>query len=675
MTIDLSKTPALRYVLFFSVGLILSPLLGISLNLSVVLLIISLLAIFFIKTEKLRDLCFIVCIVICGMLRFSLAENQHLDKRQILFEDKEKIIVVVSQKTTPYHLNSYIIMCREAGKKIKGTLYAKRDMPILYPGKSYRVSNLSSKVIEKQKNPYVFDYYRYATSKGISHSFKTGKLSHFDELGVAIPLRYTAYMIRTDISTRYLSVLGIEKGSLVNGLLLGLKSEIPTHFSDMFKSLGISHLLAVSGLHVGLIMMIVYQLLQALGLTRVPRVIAIILFLAFYCLLTGGSASVLRSSLMSSTLLFAPLLARKYHAMNAVASSALILLLVNPYALQDVGFQFSFSAVLGILIAYPKFRSWVDLKGKPALIKYIWDMLAVSMSAALFTAPVAMFYFNNLQLASMALNCLVIPLTTVCMVSAIICLPCLYLPSFISDLFLHALDLSLDVFRFVIRLASRSGMWTLGISSYYKAIFLGLFGIALTFIILEKRKHKVMVGLVCFLGSIIMFYTQSRPEFIVPVLEKGKCAIYRRGRNALLINTGAVKFGSNDYDKNIKAILEHFGVLNVVVMITEINKNKTGNIFRVKQDFRDCPLILPDSISGLEGRHSIVRKDSTINIAGKKINLHISEGKIALRIPFACDSLILHEDSIENYPIINIDRIREKPIHLRSFGKIKCEMD
>ncbi|MFA6617659.1 MAG: ComEC/Rec2 family competence protein [Candidatus Neomarinimicrobiota bacterium] len=671
MSIDFAKAPALRYLLYFCLGLILSSFWDISLFILAILLVLDLILIAIFHQRAMANYLFILCIILTAILRFSLANELYNEKLQLSFEGEEKVLTVLSQKSDPYYIKSYTVEV----DKLKGTLYARKDMPILIPGKSYRVSSMDCRAIEPPVNPYVFNYQKYARSKGISHSFRVKKRTSFEDLGVKDKLRYKAFNIRTDISTRYLSCLGIEKGSLVNGLLLGLKSEIPENLASLFKKMGISHLLAVSGLHVGLIMMIIYQLLQVFSIPRIPRCLMIIAFLIFYSILTGGSASVVRSSLMSSMLLLAPLLKRRYNGMNAVATTAVILLLINPFFLNDVGFQFSFSAVFGILIAYPKFRALISMKNKPVLIVYIWDMLAVSFSAAMFTAPIAMFYFNSLQVASMALNCLVIPLTSLVMISAIICLPCLYLPSFISDIFLHALDLSLECFRAVLRLAARSGIWTLQVSSYWKAIYLGVFVIILLWIIFENKKRKIILTFVSVLSFSLMFFVQSRPEFIILALERGKCAIYRKGQEALLINTGAVKFGSNDLDRTIQPILEHFGINSVDVIITENIKQKTGNISRVKREYSDCLIYFPGPLSETERKYEIVEKDSSIVFAGDSIKLVYKDKKLDVLMSFAARPLYLKNEVSDPLAEIPIDELRSKALHYRFFGIIRQEID
>ncbi|MCD6337191.1 MAG: ComEC/Rec2 family competence protein, partial [Candidatus Marinimicrobia bacterium] len=477
--------PALRYAIYFSIGICIAMIIEIPFWIASLILFIILVLILLLKNHKAENIFLVLCIISCGILRFAIAEQKFMEKHGIPEQDLSLELTVLKQKTNPYYIESYIVKTKIGSQKIKGTLYARKGLNVLLPGRTYRFSTIKCKPISSSHNPYIFNYLNYAKVHGLSHSFQIGKSTKIEDMGIKNPMIYYSHKVRYDISVRFLSVLGIEKGSLVNGFLLGLKSEIPACLADLFRQLGVSHLLAVSGLHVGLIMLIIYQLLLTLSVLRIPRSIFIALFLIFYCFLTGGSPSVIRSSLMSVMLMFAPVFQRKYQALNAVAASAVILLMINPFSLQDLGFQFSFAAVFGILIGYSKIKTWIPVKTKNPIIRYMTDMLGVSLSAALFTAPVAMFYFNSLQVASMFLNLLVIPLTFCVMICAILALPGLYFPTILSDLVIHALDIGVNVFRFILRLASRSGIWTLQISSYWKPLIFGVLLICMALICID----------------------------------------------------------------------------------------------------------------------------------------------------------------------------------------------
>lgn len=586
----MNKLPALKYVLFLAIGIIIGLLSHISLYLSLILLLALLLFLILIRSHRINIYLYIMCIVVTGILRVSLAEDKYRDTHEMSEGRDSLTIRVLKQKNNPFYTESYIVKTHIRDSELRATLYAKKGLPILEPGKSYSVSDVKWKPISGDRNPYTFNYLSYAKVHGLSHSLQIQKNADIKEIRVYNPLVSLAYRVRSDLSVRYLSILGIEKGSLVNGLLFGMKSEIPSCIADLFRELGVSHLLAVSGLHVGLIMLIVYQILLSMSVPRIPRVICIALFLIFYCFLTGGSPSVIRSSLMSLMLMFAPIFQRKYNALNAVAGSAVILLLINPFSLLDLGFQFSYSAVFGILIAYPKIKGWFGQKEFSPLLKYVMEMLAVSLSAALFTTPVAIFYFNSLQVASMLLNIIVIPLTFCVMICAILCLPGLFIHTFISDLIIYALDLSLTVFRFILRSASRSGIWTIQVSSYWKPLFFVFILLMVIFLCFEGKKLKLFSSILCSICCGIWFFMNTRPEIVHPHLKKGDMLLYRRGRHALIINTGWQYYNYNDYDRTIKPVLDHWGTKKIMLILSDPSGVSLSNIGRMQRDFPQCEI-------------------------------------------------------------------------------------
>jgi competence protein ComEC len=661
--ISLSGVPALHYLIYFCMGIISAKIFSISLLLSIIILLCVLALILMLKEERIRAILFAICIIISGSVRISLAESNFIAKHALEDQKSSLILSILKQKSNPYYIESYVAEANVPSGKIRGTLYAKKTTPILIPGHAYKVSAISIVPIKASKNPYVFNYLDYAKVHGLSHSFQIEKHAELKDLGITKPMIFFAHQVRTDISIRYLSVLGIEKGSLVNGLLLGLKSEIPPCLADLFRQLGVSHLLAVSGLHVGLIMLIIYQLLLTMSLPRLARTLIIALFLFFYCFLSGGSPSVIRSSLMSVMLLFAPLFRRKYNALNAVAASAVILLIANPFMIQDLGFQFSYSAVFGIMIGYTRLKELIPIKPKNSILKYITDMLGVSLSAALFTAPVAMFYFNSLQLASMFLNLLVIPLTFCVMICAILSLPGLFFPSILSDIIIHALDLSLDVFRAVLRLASRSNVWTVHVSSYWKPIIFCTILVILVLFIVDKKKWKIAGSAILSITCIIWFYLSTRPECIQLALDKGHAILCRKGRSALIINTGAVRFNSNDHERSIQPILDHWGTQDVMIMISEWEKYKIGNINSILRIYPDAKIFIPDTSLDLEYEYCRIERDTLLEFASSDLNVNAYEAELAISLSIGKRKIYFYNETKDSLDVFIINRKLEKARH------------
>lgn len=207
---------------------------------------------------------------------------------------------------------------------------------------------------------------------------------------------------------------------IAKALLLGYKEELAPELRDSFASAGAMHVLAVSGLHVGIVYLLLHYLSWFLARhrsTRILQQILIVFILWGFALLTGFSASVVRAVVMFTFVALGRCLERKTSVYNAILASALFLLLLRPSYLLEAGFQLSYAAVFAIvwLQAYlqrPLLSRWKGLDAITALA-------TVSIAAQLGTFPLALYYFHKLPGLFLLANWLVIPLVTLLMYTGI----------------------------------------------------------------------------------------------------------------------------------------------------------------------------------------------------------------------------------------------------------------
>lgn len=200
--------------------------------------------------------------------------------------------------------------------------------------------------------------------------------------------------------------------AVVAAMALGDKSQLTRELRDAYAISGASHILALSGLHLG----IIYTLLSLLSRRRWQMVsqIVIIVSIWLFVFLVGLSASVVRSAVMVSIYALLSLGHRDKLSVNTLAFAAIVMLLFNPMALFDVGFQLSFMAVLTILLFYPLLES---LWSQPflfdhRLFKWLWTMLAVSCAAQIGVAPLIAYYFGRFSCYFLLANLIVVPAAT-----------------------------------------------------------------------------------------------------------------------------------------------------------------------------------------------------------------------------------------------------------------------
>lgn len=276
-----------------------------------------------------------------------------------------------------------------------------------------------------------FDYARYLIRKGISGTgFVASGHWRFSECrkeneGIATVLYRLAASYRTQIENLYRR-LGIEGDELavLSALTLGDKTDLSESVRESYSVAGVSHVLALSGLHIGLLYALAFFLLRPLLLGgqsgRVLRSLLLILLLWLFAFFTGLSPSVVRSAAMFSIWALADLCGRQSFSLNTLALTAWLMLLVRPVWLFDVGFQLSFAAVLSILLFQPFLYRLCPVRHRAGT--YLWGLVSVSVAAQLGTAPLVLFYFSRFSTHFLLTNLLVVPLVTLILYAAVVLL-------------------------------------------------------------------------------------------------------------------------------------------------------------------------------------------------------------------------------------------------------------
>nr|WP_173003084.1 ComEC/Rec2 family competence protein [Chitinophaga sp. SYP-B3965] len=209
---------------------------------------------------------------------------------------------------------------------------------------------------------------------------------------------------------------------IAQALLIGYREELDKDIVQAYTNTGVVHIIAISGLHLGLIYITLLQMLKWLPKKRwaeISKALLVIFVLWAFSLLTGASASVLRSAVMFTTIAIGQfMLARYSNIYNTLAAAAFMLLSYHPYFLLDVGFQLSFLAVGGILLCYQPIYDWWLIKHK--WLDKLWQMIAVSLAAQIFTWPVCLYYFHQFPNFFLLANLVAVPLSTILLYGEII---------------------------------------------------------------------------------------------------------------------------------------------------------------------------------------------------------------------------------------------------------------
>ncbi|MFH2095735.1 MAG: ComEC/Rec2 family competence protein [Bacteroidota bacterium] len=331
------------------------------------------------------------------------------------------ILESISEKEKTYKANVIVTAVKKEGIWIplngKALLYFEKDSLSQKLKAGDRI--VFAPVLEEIRNsgnPNQFDYKNYLLLNHISMQafikkgqwLYAGKVRYFSINAKASGLR--------DRMIGIFEKNGIEgdEFSVASALTLGYKDMLDDDIKMTYSSSGAMHVLAVSGLHVGIIYLIFNSILFFLDrktALRIVKVLILLLILWFYACLTGLSPSVLRATVMFSFIIAGKAFGRQVNIYNSIAASAFLLLLINPYMLMDVGFQLSYLAVLGIVFIQPKLYRLVIIRNK--ILDKTWALFSVSVAAQIATMPVSLYYFHQFPNYFFLTNLAVIPMATI----------------------------------------------------------------------------------------------------------------------------------------------------------------------------------------------------------------------------------------------------------------------
>ena len=268
--------------------------------------------------------------------------------------------------------------------------------------------------IENKGNPEEFDYRKYLAYNMIYSSdfLSSDDWRLVDDRAVGF---------RSKLSRLRLKLVGLlcdfglssDEVSVMSAMTMGYSDMLSDDIRHAYSSAGAMHILAVSGLHVGIIYGIIIFLLSFVRNEKLNwlKVLITITLIWMYALFTGLSPSVTRASLMFSIMALGKLQNNSPGSLNAVFASMFVLLLINPYNLVNIGFQLSYSAVIGIIILQPKLYAIFEVKNK--VLDWIWSLTTVSVAAQLATAPLCFYYFHQFSNYFLLTNYVMIPISTI----------------------------------------------------------------------------------------------------------------------------------------------------------------------------------------------------------------------------------------------------------------------
>lgn len=333
------------------------------------------------------------------------------DEAECMLTGRITLCVEKSWGKALYVTHNRIYLSRENPYLCENVIVYCSDYQTFQVGNSIKVYGTLLK-FSVAENPGQFNEQMYYRMENIDYKMKANKIIITDQ-------SYSGFhavldRIKKKLMSVYKSILEDRESGALIAMLLGEKQLLDDEIKQLYQENGISHVLAISGLHVSLIGITIYKLLKKLKIGIIPATVLSILFIYSYGVLTNFSVSTNRAVVMMIIMMLAKIFGKTYDMLSSMALSAFLILLQNPMQLFQAGFLLSFGAVFGIAVLMPCFKLLFTENNK------IMDGLFVSVSAQAITTPVVLFYFYQFPVYSLIINILILPFMSIEILAALI---------------------------------------------------------------------------------------------------------------------------------------------------------------------------------------------------------------------------------------------------------------
>ncbi|MFY7667638.1 MAG: ComEC/Rec2 family competence protein [Crocinitomicaceae bacterium] len=447
--------------------------------------------------------------------------------------------------------------------------------------------------IENKGNPGEFNMELFWKTKGIR------TMSFIDENSFKLLDRFERnffqefiYSLQTSFNEMLESHLEGENLAVAKAIILGDKSMLDSETKNSFSATGAMHVLAVSGLHIGLILQILMEVAKFFSrfISRKKAILSILVLLWIYSILTGFSPSVIRSIFMFTILVLAQFFGKEQNNINSLFFSAFVLLLFQPMFLFDIGFQLSYLAMVGIYTLYRPIESLYQPKNK--IIRYFWQGTAVGFAAQCMTVPLTLYYFHQFP------NYFAIANLGLMVVSGLV------LGLGIALFALHYIPLIGKLTGFLLMISIAGMLWFIqwvehlpGAVAYgFNLPFILVPIISfLTFFLVKITSNRLIWKLTAVAFSIsliltIYFRWNSLNDSHICILNQNKLSLIVKNKNQLIClynddyqNLEKIKFTAESYLKCFPGKIQYYSFKDKNVDL-EISKHKL-NLKKVNSDF------------------------------------------------------------------------------------------
>ncbi|WP_299487627.1 ComEC/Rec2 family competence protein [uncultured Allomuricauda sp.] len=407
----------------------------------------------------------------------------------------------------------------------------------------------NAQVIKPPLNPYQFDYKDFLKKQGIYHQIQ----AQSEQLLIAKQPAKTIFGIASNLREHIILKLkgknfGKDELSVIQALLLGQRDDISENTYNSYRDAGAIHILAVSGLHVGILLLFFQFLLtplEKLPKGKTLKLILIILLLWGYAVLAGLSPSIVRAVTMFTFVAYAMYLNRPTNSFNIVALSMFFILLLKPLFLFQVGFQMSYAAVLAIVWIYPKLqRFWFP---DNFIVRKTWQLLSVSIAAQLGVLPISLYYFHQFPALFFISNLLIIPFLGIILGMGVLVIV-LSMVSILPDFLIAAFDNCIKLMNAVISWVAKQESFVIRDIPFDSIELVSGYFLIISIVVFLSK--PILKNTLVFLTSIIVLQTwaiyrqaqlRQKESVILTHQHRNTSLLYQNGDTLLLYTTDSIR--------------------------------------------------------------------------------------------------------------------------------------
>lgn len=497
-------------------------------------------------------------------------------------------------------------------------VYEKKGGNLFQNLKIGNVISLSGTVyyFEQPGNPGQFNEYQYYLEAGIDAGFFAESLTLINPNYYR--LEQTLHEVQTKLVSQIEICLPEEEAGIVAAMLLGDKSSLSEEVKNLYQKNGIAHILAISGLHISLIGAGLFFFLRRFIMPMKAAAVTSALFLVLYGELTGFSVSAKRSVLMMCCMLLARFAGRRYDALNALALSACIQLMLHPVSFYQSGFWLSYGTVLGIVLFIPVWENG-------SRTEKLWNVMLGNIGISLITFPILLYFYFEINCYSAFINFLILPPISFFMLGGISGAGVSIFSVTLGKFFFGIVHFILCYYNWICELAVQlpGAVWIAGRPDLWK-ILLYYTGLVLWAILKERtKKHPFILLLTVFL---LILPGQTGQCLRITNLDvgQGDCACIQIGDKTILIDGGSSSVdGVGKY--RIQKFLKYYGVSEIeYVFLTHSDGDHVNGIIELLQEkemtgIKIKTAVLPDIQKKDEGYAELEKTCAESDVPLKKM--------------------------------------------------------